>query len=318
MARIAFWDAPEDPATDKIKIRRSSSSAFSSPVDIATVDAVDYYGEWVTYYTDESASSAVWYRVDYLDEDSNVLNTGRVIAGDEVLGVSLDQVFPLIQGLPRNAVNAQLVQQYIRYVITDIESQVRMQLQSTTVVEENYSGNTADKVFSLYNRIGQMIQLRHYPIISIDKVQYRVRSTSTKVDITDQLDITVEQKDAASGYNHGQVVFFAKNLSLVIPSTSIVLYDVIRSRDIEILVDYKHGYATIPNDLQRAIAETVAGSIMEIAGESGTAGVSSQSVDGMSESFTASATTTVFSARRIFYTDTAKQIIKRYNKPFWA
>ena len=83
-------------------------------------------------------------------------------------------------------------------------------------------------------------------------------------------------------------------------------------------MDYKHGYATIPNDLQRAIAETVAGSIMEIAGESGTAGVSSQSVDGMSESFTASATTTVFSARRIFYTDTAKQIIKRYNKPFWA
>ena len=62
----------------------------------------------------------------------------------------------------------------------------------------------------------------------------------------------------------------------------------------------------------------VSGDVMEIAGESETAGLSSRSIDGYSESYIASATTTVFSARRIWYEDRAKKIIKHHLKGLWG
>lgn len=322
MARLAFWPAPlpEYVATKKIRLSRSTSSGFTSPVVVTTLDAMDYYGEWVTYYIDNDATTAVWYRVEYLDASDVVLSTGPIKAGEELLGVTPADVFPLIQGLPRNAVDAELVQLYIRDVIAEIETRTRMKLSSTTVVEEVYSGRDLEKIFTRYYKDGRrIVELRHFPIISIDKVQYRVRSTPTtdKIDITTQLDIEVVNEDAASGYNHGQVSIFPKGMNVLFGGV-LDSVDAGGFYDLSLYFDYKHGYASIPNDLQRAIRETVAGSIMEVAGESGTAGVSSQSMDGMSESFTASATTTVFSARRIYYDERAEKIIRRYIKPLWA
>ena len=319
MALYAFWNAPLNDDTATIRLEKSTSSAFVSSVSTVTdIPAVDYYGEWVTFYYDEAESGVVYYRAQYMDENGVVLDTGTPFVGKEELSVRIEQIFDLVQGLPRNAVNAALCYLYIRYVTADISSQIRQQLLSATATEESYTGKIASRILYRDGLVGQSVQLRHYPIVSIDKVQYRIRSSSTKVDITDQLDMVVEDKDAYSGYNHGTVSFFPKSGSVLVLSNGLSIADVLRSYDFEMLIDYKHGYATVPLDLQQAIAETVAGSFMEIAGESDTAGLSSQSVDGMSESFTASATTTVFSARRIMYTENAKKIISRHNKPFFA
>ena len=83
---------------------------------------------------------------------------------------------------------------------------------------------------------------------------------------------------------------------------------------IRIYASYTHGWQTWPDALEMVITQWVTQELLEIASNTNAPGLSSRSVDGYMETYAASATTTQFSAIRIYYTEQAKKIMANFKK----
>lgn len=313
MARLALWDPPLDEDVDQIEI--SSGPSAGSLSTLTTINARNGYENWVTHFLDDTASADTYYQVGYLKNSVSV-QTSPVALGVVPLGITPQDVIDTIQGLPANLVSAKLVQRYIEQRTKQAETHIHQALSVKASLKERYGKKVYERILGA--KAGAPIQLRHFPIVSIDKIYYEVRGTTDKVphEITG-IDKEIEDHDPVTGYNRGRITVWATNVSL-----EALFAGLNWTRDyvgrVQILFDYKHGWEIWPDDIKKAVTELAAASVMEVMGEAQTAGLSSRSVDGYSESFTASATTTVFSARRLWYEKEAKSILDTYKKPIWG
>lgn len=317
MALLAFWPAPSDEDTAQIKVERAPAS--TGPwAEVIVIAARDYYSNWVTHYQDEGGTTGDYYRAHYLHTDGSVVGTSTPLAGDTVYAVTPQDVLDSIQGLPMNAVNGRLVQNRIRWAIAWVEKQIRMKLSTQTATKEIYDRSKFS--YLVGNRIGARLQLRHFPVQTVDNIYYRLRTGSNPTDeeLTG-LDIVIEAKDEVSGYNRGTITVYPtySSFSGIFAGYLGRLLD---PYDVSVKITYTYGFTANnwPEGLEEAVTLIAAGDVMEIAGEAETAGLSSRSIDGYSESYTASATTTIFSARRIWYGERIKEIIKQNRKPLWG
>ena len=327
MSLLAVWSAPIDPSAVRFQLNRSASADMSGSVLVVEKDGLDYYDNYITHYIDTSAPSAAWYQVNWLDQSGIVVETTGIEAGEVPLQVTPQHVIDQIQGLPLSGASSKLVQRIIRQIVSLVETRIRMSLSETTETEEPHSGNTLDRIFnrSLSGR-GRLIQLNRWPVRAngdgvpdVTKVQYVLRAGGAQKVTLTNLDIRFENHRPSTGMNHGQISVYPNNLTIRQAYSSLGFVDGrVRYDSVQVLFTYKHGIVDWPYDIQKAVTEMAAASLMEIIGEATTAGLSSQSMDGMSESFTASATTTVFSARRLYYEQTFEKIVKQYKQPVWG
>jgi hypothetical protein len=313
---LVFWSAPLDEDVEQFRIFRSNTQ--SGPFEeLIIISSRDGYDNWITHYEDDTAPSAAFYRVEYLKE-SIVVETSPVKAGVTPYPVTPQCVIDNIQGIPLNRISAEMIQRQIRWAVEWVEIEIQQHLSAQTVTKEIYGPNEYRKVLGA--RAGQRIQLRHWPVISVEKVYYRIRGASQgsqDQELVD-LDIQIEDLDNATGYNHGQISIWPRSVSVAALFAGLTLTSDYNRYAVSILVDYTHGYVTWPRGVEQLVTEMAAAFVMEVAGEAETAGLSSRSVDGYAESYTASATTTVFSARRIWYEQHAEKLKKLHRKPKWG
>lgn len=329
--RLAFWGPPVDETVTQIMVMKASAQA-GVYAPLALIDARDPYNNWITHYEDDGESGEVWYQVQYLKPPPTNPNALQLVGLSKPrpagvpYQITPQAVLDTIQGIPMSRVTAELVQTRIRQAVAAAEQIIRMKLSRTTVTEEPYSAADFRRIVG--NRMGQGIRLRHFPVIAEPSIvnptnisiYYRVRGgILVPKTLLENLDIQVLHHDSATGYNRGVISVYPRNTSLQSIFASLRLTDAHWQHALNLLIDYEHGWLTWPYDIEQTITEMVAADIMEIAGEAETAGLSSRSVDGYSESYTASATTTIFSARRIYYNDKAKKTLEKYwRKPLVA
>lgn len=315
MPQLAFWPVPhiENEDVDLFEVLHSTSA--SGPwASIAQVRAKDNYDNWVTHYYHEAGITGAYYKVNML-ESGAVVQESPVKAGETPYAVTPQMVLDTIQGLPFNAVTAEMVHLHIGWILDQVEREIRFSLSEKTATDERYPG----KAFSyiLGSNIGNSLQLRNFPVNSVDAVKYQIRTSGSKMQTLSGLNIQIEHDNPVTGYNHGAVSFYPTQTSFQ-GAFAGQYGNILDTLDVVVFITYTYGLTTWPPALVKVTAELAAAEIMEIAGEADTAGLSSRSIDGYSESYTASATTTIFSARRIWYEDKAKKILKLFSKPLWG
>lgn len=320
MARLAFWNPPANKRVDQIEVWSGATSDPAAMSKLATLSARDRYRNWVTHYQDDSASSTTYYQARFLvnSQVDSEFPSGVGKLGVVPYPVTPQMVLDTVQGVPANFVTAELVQRYIEAFVSQFKTATSMSLETETATQEAHYYKAYDKVLGF--RAGRTIQLRHWPVQSLTKAEYRVRGTTSGGNTVQEItgiDMEIRHTGRADGYNRGQINVFVTNATL---SALFAGFNWAHdySRRIEILFTYTHGWATWPADIEQAIIEMAAASILEIQGEAETGGLSSRSLDGYSESFTASATTTQFSARRIWYEKGFDKRLAHYKRPLWG
>lgn len=315
MALLAFWSAPSDDDVDQINVYRSSASTGPWTF-LVTLTSRDGYDNWITSYHDTSASSAYYYKEEFL-KNGLVVETTAPRAGEAPYEVTPQMVLDTIQGIPKNRVSDALVQMQIQFAVEWVETQIRMKLSTHTATKEIYGTEVFRKIVGM--NTGYRIQLRNFPVIAVSNVYYRIRGASEGSQDQEfgDLDIQIEGHDPSTGYNRGQISIWPRLADVRVVFSGLSFTSAYR-KALSVLFTYSYGWTTWPRSIQQLVTEMAAACTMEIAGEAETAGLSSRSVDGYAESYTASATTTIFSARRIWYEQRAKEIIKHTRKPIWG
>ena len=181
MAQLAFWPAPKvvNETATRVIVERASALA-GSYVEIVTIDALDHYDNWVTHYNDPDGTTGDYYRAKYLDSNGTLLETSFPEAGQTPYNVTPQMVIDTIQGLPLNSVAALMVQLRIKWAIEWVEEQIRQKLAIKTATKEIYTRSAFQKL--LGNKIGYNLQLRHFPVVSVDNIHYQIRTGANPTD----------------------------------------------------------------------------------------------------------------------------------------
>lgn len=320
--RLAFWPVPIDEDVEWIAVMRGSSQVGPYE-EIALIRARDGYGNWVTHYEDKEASTGVWYQAQYLKYSDATETTTELVEvsipeeGETPYTVTPQMVLDNIQGIDMARVEAKVVHRTIGWIVADMEYQIRQSLSEQVITGEEHGPEAFERIIG--NKVGQGIQLRHFPVKSVQAMYYVIRGGVAPNAIQMQsLDIRIMHNNATNGYNRGVISVWPRIVSLPSIFAGARFVGGRYQNVVHVTIDYTHGWTAWPAGLVQAVVQSAAAFIMEIAGEAGTAGISSRSIDGYAESYTASATTTIFSARRIFYLKEMEETIKRYKKPIWA
>jgi hypothetical protein len=322
---MSFWSAPLNEEVDQIRVLRAFSLAGPySALDV--IAARDPYDNWVTHYIDMedplmhmgSVVSTAFYKAQYLVDGQGVAESPPE-EGVVPYQSQPKHVLDLMQGLPFNFCDARLINYWIEAGIAEVESTISMKLTPTRIEKEIYDYKTYQKIVGVQR--GRKIQLRHRPITGDGdiKIYYRIRGaavTGSEQEWTN-LDAMVEYNGNPNGYNPGVISVYPRTLHMAYPG-GVMFYEGIYKQTIAVLISYTHGFAVWPRDIEQAVTMYAAAQMMEVTGQAETAGLGSRSIDGYSESFTASATTTQFSALRIAYMDQVKATLKRWQKPRMA
>lgn len=321
MARLAFWYPPSNKRVDTIELYSSASSDMSAPSMVTTLAAKDGYRNWVTHYNDEGATTTTYYQAHFF---VGTTPAGTYPVGSGKLGVTPLQVTPqdvldTLQGVPAARVSAELIQRYLESHVAVFEKATNISLSTQTATQERYGSEVYNKI--LGQGAGGYIQLRHFPVIDLIKFEYVVRGAKSN-DESDPIELTaidakVMYENPVNGYNRGLITAYVTSADIQ-SLFALYNYRTHTKHRVEILISYTHGWPTWPADIEMAIVQMATASILEIMGEAGTGGLSSRGLDGYSESFTASATTTVFSARRIWYEKGFEHLLQEYKKPLYG
>lgn len=321
MTQIALYRAPFSSAVTRAHVLRSTFSTGPF-VFVAEVRVRDAYQNFITHYVDATAPSGdVWYMVHYFaPTDSGLVvklvEVSEIEKGVPPVAVAIQHVIDTIQGITMTFVDARMVYRILRWVIAEVERKIRIALTPTQVIDEIHDHGDWRKIVG--DKVGHPIQLYHFPVQSVDQVRYRLRgaATLTPLDL-DGLDIQIES-DGGGDRNRGQITIWPRLVSLQSLFAVYRYADGVATNAISLLFSYTHGLSVWPRPIEKLVVEATAASVMEIAGEADTAGLSSRSVDGYSETYTASATTTIFSARRMFYLKEAEEMLKHYRPALWG
>ena len=326
MSLLCHWPAPETEAlknVDRIHILRSTTKTGRF-TKIAETRARDYYGNWITHIEDDEPASTDerYYRAMFL-ENGKIKGLSIITKGDTLYQVTPAIVLETIQGLTAEQVNAAVVQRRIRWAKAWIEKYCNIRLEPTQLVEW-HDMPVIDRIIGV--EIGQPIQLNRWPIRSIDELAYRVHGADagSQDGIFEDVDYRIDHGTTIvdgvaqnrgtfrAWVRHATINAFFSTISFTTSGRS--------SNNISAVITYTYGYDLDgwPLTIEEAVTKIAAADVMEIMGEASTAGLSSRSIDGYSESYTASATTTVFSARRIAYEKQIAEIRKFHRKPMFC
>lgn len=319
MPMLAFWPVPHPELhgedIDFLTIERADAQngAYST---IATIPATDFYGNWVTFYEDEGGLDTHWYKVTYLEEGQA---KGSSLPKPAVppLEVTPKDVINNMQGLPLNAVDAEFIQRWIEWGVETFEAETGMLLSVQTAEKEIHQHKIFRKI--LGGDSGARIRLRRKPVVEVLEIFYRVRGASSdnKDTLWKGLDPQIEYNTHPDGYNPGVITVYPRSFEVALPEGTL-LYES-RMRDaINVLFSYRHGFAKWPRQVNELVMRYAAADVMEVAGQAETAGLASHSIDGFSESFTASATTTTLSAMRMYYKKEIQRLSNRWKKPIFG
>lgn len=319
MSALAFWPAPHPEingtAITLFAVERAASQA-GTYASIAVIPSQDQYGNWITHYLDTGGTAGThWYRVTYLEGSAS---KGQSVAtvGATAYEITPQDIVDTMQGLPLNFVDARLMQTWIEWAIEAFEAETGMLLTPTSVTKEIHDYRVFQKILGA--KQGARIYLRRRPIISVSNVYYRVRAALLPVQDVEwqNLDVQIEYNGHPDGYNPGCITIFPRVTNpLYFQGTTI--YEA-RTHAVNVLFSYSHGFAAWPRQVKELILRYSSADIMEIAGQAESAGLSSRSIDGYSESMTASATTTTLSAMRMYYKEEITRLSAKWKKPILA
>lgn len=315
MAVLAFWPSPHpDVHGDNIShfVVERAASVGGTYATIATIPSRDPYGNWITHYKDDGGVSTDYYRTVYMESGVAKGRSVPTIA-DTVYEITPQDVVDIMQGVPLNFVDARLMQMWIKWAIEMFEAETGMLLSVQTVTKEIHDHRTFEKI--LGRKQGARIYLYRKPVVAVSKVYYRIRAAIGPVQDVEwqNLDVQLEYNSQPDGYNPGCITIFPRVTNpLYFQGTTI--YEA-RLHAVNVLFTYTHGFAAWPRQVKELILRYASADIDEIAGQAETAGLASRSIDGYSESFTASATTTTMSAMRMYYKDEIKRLAVKWKKP---
>jgi hypothetical protein len=124
MARLAFWNPPANKRVDQIEVWSGATSDPAAMSKLVTLEARDRYGNWVTHYQDDNATTTAYYQARFLvgsQVDSEFPpGTGKV--GVELYPVTPQMIIDTVQGVPANFVTAELVQRYIGAFVSQFKT----------------------------------------------------------------------------------------------------------------------------------------------------------------------------------------------------
>lgn len=325
---VCFPPPLNEADVEKYNLYRDVSASFATQVQLVNQGNIkDAYGNWVTYYEDEDATlvdgQAYFYKVEFLspnDITSTTFSVDQTIApikGKLSYQLRVSTVYEQLQGLDAARFQGCSVYRMIGAILAQTERYTRTRLQPVKAVGEIYDYKTFRKI--LGSEVGFQLKLRHFPIRSIERIAYIVRgSGNNDPQVFTDLDYLIEKNDASNGYNRGVLTIYPRQVTLISLFNGLTVRRGANNASVNVVFDYTHGYTSWPEDLVFHMSNAVAGFAMEIMGEAVTAGISSRSVDGYAESYTASATTTIFSARRGLYMKEYMASLKGYRKGIWS
>lgn len=327
---LFFFRPPLADGVEKIAILRSSSAAGPfEQIDI--IPAKDGYENFVTHYADPVPSDTDIRHYCALFLSPTVAGSAAmkqverslVAQGETPLCVLPSEVLDTIQGIPMSRMEARHIQMLIRYWISIAETETQLLLFPRLIEREIYGSELFEKMFAVgaNGQMGRPFRLRNAPVTAVSEIAYSIRGAinTTPIPLSD-LDIVILGENKAKGTQRGAISVVPRHNTLSALFSSIGLGSSAWRYSVLVYVTYTAGFTSglLPGDLKLAIIQGAAGDAMEIAGEAETAGLSSRSVDGYAESYTASATTTIFSARRIMYHTNFKNAMKRWKRLLFA
>lgn len=316
---LALWPAPH-PLThgeliDTIVVERAPAQA-GPYAPIATLVAEDPYGNWVTHHEDAAGTATSWYRAVYMEAGQA---KGQSVAhlAELALEVTPQHIIDNMQGLPLNWVDSRFIQSWIKWAVEAFEAETGMLLSVATATKEIHDYKVFQKI--LGDRQGNRIRLRRHPVVEVQNVYYRIRGVATSVQDTEWtgLDLQVEYNSHPDGYNPGIITVYPRVMNVRFYEGALLHESRMRNA-VNVLFTYTHGFATWPRQVNELIMRYAAADVMEVAGQSETAGLSSRSIDGYSEAFTASATTTTLSAMRMYYKKEIQRLANKWKKPIFG
>lgn len=313
MAYLALWPAPHPQIhgenIDTFLVERASSEN-GTYVELVRIPATDYYGNWVTHYLDAGGSTTSWYKVWYIDGGIPKGSSWKWPA-EPTLEVTPQDILNNMQGLPYHAVDAKLIQNWIKWAVEAFETETNLLLTTQQVNKEIHDHKVFNKILSGVR--GARVNLRRRPVQSVGKIYYRIRVNNSVDTEWTGLSAQIEYNGHPDGYNPG-VITIVPQLAHTVATVG-GFYDNIQRFEVSVLFDYVAGFAQWPRGVKELAMRYAMADIMEVAGQADTAGLSSISLDGFAQSFTASATTTTLSAMRIYYKDEIKRLSRRWRKP---
>lgn len=318
MPAIAFWPAPHPEIHgDQISVFVvEKASALAGPYSaLVTIPSTDPYGNWITHYIDTAGATTDYYRAQY-KQGAVTKGASVPVAGGTVYEVTPQDIIDNMQGLPLNFVDARFVQNWIEWAIDAFESETNMLLSVGTVTKEIHDWRVFQKILGAEQ--GKRIYLFRRPVVSVTNVYYRIRAAIQPAQDVEwqNLDVQIEYNGHPDNYNPGCITIYPRVTNpLYFQGTTI--YEA-RTTAVNVLFTYTHGFAVWPRQVRELIMRYAASDVMEVAGQAESAGLSSRSIDGYSESMTASATTTTLSAMRMYYKDEIKRLSTKWRKPLLA
>ena len=315
MAYLALWPAPHPDVygedIDTIVVERAAASTGPWS-ELASIHATDPYDNWITHYLDETGTATSWYRAHYKQSGTAIGAPSKAHLAELALEITPQDIVDNIQGLPLNFVDARFMQNWIKWAVEAFESDTGLMLSVQTATKEIYDYRVFNKIMGFGG--GRRILLRRRPVVEVQAIHYRVRGALGQDILWEGLDTQVEYGSHPDGYNPGAITIYPRNTSVQLIQGSAVLDSRVRNA-INVLFTYTHGFAEWPRQVAELIMRYASADVMEVAGQAETAGLASHSIDGFSESFTASATTTTLSAMRMYYKQEIKRLSQKWNKP---
>lgn len=317
MAYLALWPTPHPlihgDEVSRFVVERGASADPASWVEVANIVAKDRYDNWVTHWVDENGSSTDYYRTRYIDEDGEEVGDPWIWEAEIKYEIGPQDIIDNMQGLPLNHVDSKFIQNWIRWAVERFEVETGMLLSVRQVTKEIHTSKVFHQL--VYDGGAATLRLRNRPVIDDGTIQvyYRIRARTVTDRVFTGISVQLDRNAHPDGYNSGRVSLVATYNDNI--TTLGNLMDLSLRRVINVLVDYKHGFSVWPRGVKELVMRWAAKDVMEVAGLSETAGVSSNSIDNYAESFTASATTTTLSASRMYYEEEIKKLSKFWKKP---
>jgi hypothetical protein len=329
--------------TGQIEVWKADDAAGAGEAKIVSMDWLDMSGNYRTSYRDgQPASAGKFYQVRFVASDTTIIWQGYLnpgvafVEGERVTGaaqwtagveeslLSVLEAREFVIGLDSTIVPDWRIQKLIDQQKGEIETHIRASLTPETVTDEVYTGTN-----------NNVLSLLHWPLLEVDEI---------KIEFPILVEKRVMEPHWVRPFNMErgtiQLITDAAVNAFITQSTNIPyqpLWNTFPKFPQAVYASYKHGWSgtriwpplrkgaapkveemPLPGDLRMAWAKKTAIEILQIWGDAKGVGVASESIDGIARSYTASATTHIYSARIKAYQEDVKRVLDLYTRTFMA
>ncbi|MCK4547713.1 MAG: hypothetical protein KAW17_09765 [Candidatus Eisenbacteria sp.] len=318
MAALVFWrtpcggddDAERDTCWIKLQKRVKGVGAYETVDD--RIPLLDKSDNFITSYNDpagvaEGESGEHEYRASFLNRTGGEIPDSETegIAGVAPATITPTDVRSFIENLDTGETTDRWINDRILEAQAYIESRVRSKLVLTTEADERQDGTG-----------GPLIHLFKRPLVEVQLLELKFPFAGFQRDIPHEWLILDKKHSLVRIIPPAHEAFLILSAATAFPTHyNLTLYPPLPH---VVRCTYTHGYSPLPADLKQAWLKQAAIESLQVIGDAKGGGIASKSVDGVSESYTASATTHIYSARIKWYQDDIERIMIRYEKLFFS